>query len=569
MSQLLSLSYQLALLTLLLSRSVAIKVKSYDGVDNSACCQSSVRPCKSLAFAFSCISNNTSGSPSIISVDGVASLVGRTELIVPEDYNVTVESQSVVPAVISCESSTAMLLVRSKGGGASVAFRNILVRNCGPNVPSAVLIEGPLNAEFSNCTFINNICSGLNSRDANLTIRDSRFRNNIANQSASFAIDFAFGNTSLGGGLGVMFDKGIGLKVQITSSDFTLGSSFVNYDPNAVSHDTGKTRLLSTYYATGGGLSVISTFHSHDNSVVIRNCNFEHNRGTYGGGLYFAFAHNSTRNSVLVENCTVARNFVSLTGSGLLISSWDRAHNNTLILKGCNIFSNNAMGGGAMKVIYNNIDPSNVNRGGLMDFQMHNCNVFDNVAVSGSALRLLSTTPSGHGPQLLPKLYNCTISGHRPARGSKEYPGAILSTNVGIEFHGRNYLTNNTQGSAIHISLGTIHVRGILVFEHNIGLLGGAAYLADASKVRLYPGSYLRISNNHAKFSGGGLFAEATALQEVQYPYNPGCFLQYSEEETPPSLWQVKFILLVSWINGNKGFIWLLCFLFRVVCLCL
>ena len=546
MAQISDISYILVLFTLLLSRSLAITVKSNGGIDNSTCCQSSVSPCKSLAFAFSCISNKTSGSSYTVSVDGVASLTGRTELIIPKNYNVTIESQTAVPAVVKCESSNAMLFIRSNEGEASIALRNILVRNCGPKVPSAVLIEGPLTAEFTNCTFIDNICSGLNSRDATVTVINSQFRHNIANQSASFEIDFAFGNTSLGGGLGVMFDKGVGNRVQIISSDFILGSSFVNYDPNAVSHDTGKTRLLSNYYASGGGLSVINTFDSANNSVVIRNCNFEHNRGTYGGGLFFTFVHNSTHNSILVENCTVARNFVSLTGSGLLISSWDRAHNNSIILKSCNIFSNNAMGGGAMKVIYNNIDPSNVNRGGLMDFQMHNCNVFDNVAMSGSALRLLSNIPSGRVSQSLPKLYNCKISGHRPARGSKEYPGAILSTKVGIEFHGRNYLTNNTQGSAIHISLGTIHVRGVLVFEHNIGLLGGAAYLADASKVRLYPGSYLRISNNHAKFSGGGLFAEATTLQEVQYPYNPGCFLQYSEAKTPPSLWQVKFILLVS-----------------------
>ena len=81
---------------------------------------------------------------------------GRTKLTLPKGYNVTVESLTAVPAVVSCESSNSMLFVRSNGEGASVVFRNILVRNCGPQVPSAVVIEGPLNAEFIYCIFINN-----------------------------------------------------------------------------------------------------------------------------------------------------------------------------------------------------------------------------------------------------------------------------------------------------------------------------------------------------------------------------------------------------------------------------
>ena len=524
-------------------RSSAITVRSNGGTNDSACCRNSGLACKTLSNALSCISKRLARSPAVILIDGGASFSGRTELIIPKDYNVTISSNSASQVVITCESNRSMLVVKSSGGG-SVTFRNILVQNCGPNVPSAILIEGPLNAEFNNCTFTNNICSGINSRDASLKVLNSLFKSNIANQSNSFDIDFAFGNTSLGGGLGVMFDKGGGNKVEIISSDFILGSTFVNTDPNAVSHDTGKTRLFSNYYASGGGLSIINTFDSHNNSVVIRNCNFEQNRGTYGGGLFFTFVHNATKNSILVENCTVANNDVSMTGGGLLISSWDRAYDNTIILKDCNIFSNKAMGGGAMKVIYNNFNPFNENKGGSLDFQMHNCDVFDNIAMSGSALRLLSNLPSGRITALLPKLYNCTIRGHRPSRNSKEYPGAILITRLGIEFYGRNYLVNNTQGSAIHISSGTLHVRGILVFQHNNGLQGGAAYLADTSKLKLYPGSHLNISNNHANFRGGGLFVEATTLMEVTYPYNPGCFLQYSEARTPPSRWEVRLIAL-------------------------
>ena len=521
-------------------KSHAITVQTNDGRDNSSCCTTPSFSCQSLEYALSCIANKTAANPSVILIDGGAGLNGRTNFIIPKGYNVTISSKTDTPTEITCKTSRSMLIIRSNGY-ASVKFKNIIVSNCGPKVPSSVLIEGPLHAEIDNCTFIDNMCSGLNSRDANLTIKSSKFKNNIANQSDSFDIDFKFGNTSLGGGLGVMFDKAIGNKVQIISSDFSFGSTFVNKDPDAVSHDTGKKRLLSNYYASGGGLSIINTFDSQDNSVLINNCNFEHNAGTYGGGLFLTFVHNSTGNSILVENSSVSKNNVSLTGGGLLISTWDKAHNNKVTLRKCNIFSNNAMGGGAMKVIYNSIDPYNENKGGSFNFEMHDCKIFDNQAMSGSALRLLSNIPAGRVPPLLPKLFNCRISRHRPAKNSKEYPGAVLSTKLGIEFFGSNYLVKNTQGSAIHISSGIIHVKGTLVFYHNMGLQGGAAYLADTSKIVLHPGSYLNISQNHANFRGGGLYVEATTLREVTYPYNPGCFLQYSEAKTPPSKWQVWF----------------------------
>ena len=142
---------------------------------------------------------------------------------------------------------------------------------------------------------------------------------------------------------------------------------------------------------------------------------------------------------------------------------------------------------------------------------------------------------------MLPKLYNCTIGGNSPNRDSKEYPAAILSNKVGIEFHGINHVINNNQGSGIHVSSATLHLKGVLIFEHTIGY-EGAAYLAGTSQILLYPDSYLRISNNHAERRGGGLFVEVTASWQATYEYNPSCFLQYYEADTPPSKWRVYLL---------------------------
>ena len=343
-------------------------------------------------------------------------------------------------------------------------------------------------------------------------VKYSQFTNNNADERVRNHSHFSFGNTSLGGGLGVMFDNAVGKTVLIMSSYFISCSSFMFHAPYFLRSDSGKTMDLSEYSDSGGGLSVLTTNNSRYNSIVIKNSHFEANNGTYGGGLYFTFIHNSEYNSILVENCTVAKNVATGTGGGLLISQWDLANANSIILKDCSLLSNTAMGGGGMKVIFGSNDPVNESRGGTIDFQMHNCNVFGNTATSGSALRFLTEKSSGCAPPLLPKLFNCTIAGHRSTRGSKVYPAAILSNKVGIEFHGMNYVINNRQGSAIYVSSGTLHVKGILIFENNTGLLGGAAYLGDASKIILYPDSYLRFSNNHAERRGGGLFVEAITL---------------------------------------------------------
>lgn len=516
---------------------------SSNGTDQQECCTLRNMSCGSLSFALSCISNKTTPSPVTLIIEEGTSIDKQINFLIPSNYNVSVSgSLQNRDASLHCSDGNSTLNIKASGMMKSfITFNGVRFQNCGPLVPAAVLIDGTngvLSAEFEKCTFANNSCSGLNARDVDLTIKNSVFMHNFANQTNSFDIDFEFGKTSLGGSLGVMF-QGNSHKVQVSSSMFKMSETFVNKDVNVVSHNTNKVTVLSNYYASGGGMSVIHAFNSSDNKVDIKDCNFHENKGTYGGGLFLTFIHNSTGNQLSLAGSTVFNNHVSQTGGGILVSSWDQAHNNSIKVVSCNISANTAMGGGAMKIIYNSKDPRNVDRGGIVAFEMHNSTVFENTATSGSALRLLSNLPPGRSSPILPKFYSCNFSGHRPTSNSKEYPGAILSTKLGLEFYENNTLSYNSQGSAIYISSGTIHVKGTLIFYKNRGMQGGAAYLADLSKIVLYPGSHLQLIENHADFRGGGLYVEATTLRETTYPYNPGCFLQYSEAKVPPSKWQV------------------------------
>ena len=196
-----------------------------------------------------------------------------------------------------------------------------------------------------------------------------------------------------------MFDKGIGKTVQIMSSHFLLCSSFIKLDPNAVTFAIGNESLEPYYSETGGGLSIISAYESHDNSVVIKKCNFEDNKSSYGGGLYFTFVQHSAHNGIIVEKCKMTRNAGSKVCGGILITSRTHADANSVTLRDCSVFSNNAEGGGAMAIIFRSSGPSCVvSTGRSMDFQVRNCNVFDNIAAPGSALQLMSELPRGSVP---------------------------------------------------------------------------------------------------------------------------------------------------------------------------
>ena len=530
---------------------------SSNGEDSFSCVQNvsapSIKPipCKSIDYVFQLVSNGTLRSPLEVHTDEEVDINNHTELKIPNDYQVTIKPMTKAgnqlhATVFRCSNSNASVAIKplQNGDNAVIAFLNISFTNCGPNVPAAVLVDGPISVSFRNCTFIHNYCSGLNVRDANLIVNHCIFMHNYANQTTDFAVDFVFGKTSLAGSLGLMFEQGSGFEVHIDSSVFKWSTSYVNPNEYVISHDTGeKIRNLSNYYAIGGGIGAVHAFNSNGNLVNITNCHFDNNTATYGGGIYWIFLHHSSDNRIYVSNSVISRNYVSQTGGGILFVGWDKAHNNSGIFTNCNISYNDAMSGGGLKVTFNNKDPHDPNKGGILKFELRKCFLNWNTAMSGSALRLMLNLPIGAIVPQLPKFSDCAFENHKPSRDSKEYPGAILSSRLGFTFEGTNTFKSNVQGSAIYSSHCSIHVKGSVQFVKNRGKDGGAIYLADISNIILYPGSTLLFERNQADFRGGALYVESTALKETTYPYNPSCFFQYSVPKVRHSEWKVRNII--------------------------
>ena len=523
-----------------------VRVNGNLGEDSINCLNNSI-PCKSLEHVFQFLNkpdNQTSDSHFEISIDQkIIHLAKRIRLIALDNYKVhlgpgQVGGMQLPESTIISNSNNAMIEIHPSSK-ATVIFRKLSFTNFGPNVPAAVLINGPISVTFEQCNFFDNHCSGLNVRDSNLVIRKSNFSDNLANQTNDFDINFSFGNTSLAGNLGIMFEMDGGYYVSIDTCRFERGRAYTNDNEYVISHDTGVKRILSNYYAIGGGVGIVHAFSSKRNTVNITKCHFESNSATYGGGLFLTFIHNTSYNKVFIGESVITKNNVSQTGGGILFSSWDNAHNNGAFFSDCEVSYNDAMGGGGMKIIYNNKDPNNPNQGGALEFQMRRCKIYTNTAMSGAAVRLLFNLPIGRIVPVLPKFVDCTFQGHKPSRNSREYPGAILSSRLSFELEGLNEFISNIKGSAIYMSYSSIHVKGALKFIKNHGRYGGAIYLADVSNIILYPSSSATFTRNQADFQGGALYVQATTLQETTYPYNPGCFVQYSIPKTKHSQWKV------------------------------
>ena len=352
--------------------------------------------------------------------------------------------------------------------------------------------------------------------------------------------------TNLGGAIGIMFQHAINGRVIINNCDIKGNTAFVNNASFVNTHATNNKRILSNYYTLGGGLSIIHTHGAHHNIVKVTNCNIEKNMATYAGGIFVTFVHNATENSVYMRNLTIKDNFASQTGGGFICSSWERSHNNSFDLHESIVTDNEAMTGGGAKLILNNRNPFRPEEAaGIIRIKIAKTHFVRNYAKSASAIRLLFNLPNIMAPPIIPVLEDCNISYNKPVEGSKSYLGAIISTRLSFALIGRNISMRNTAGSVVYISNAEVHMMGNTFFYYNQGKYGGAMYIADRSKLILHPSSLLHFEGNQADIHGGALNVESSNYVETMYPYNPGCFLQYSEPKTPPSNWTVSVCVYI------------------------
>lgn len=434
-------------------------------------------------------------------------------------------------------------------GRGTINVTGITFSNCGSQVAAAVVLFN-MNATFQHCTFMDNSASGINAIDSNISIQNSTFlRNNAQNVAKKFKDGFVFGKTNIGGAIGIMFHNGSHHRVEIKNCAIRENSAFVKNSKFTSTHPTkDKKRILSNYFTLGGGISILHAFNSNNNTVVIADSVVEKNSATYGGGIFVTNVHNATDNKVFLSNLIISKNYVTQTGGGFIFSNWDYSHRNFFKMVNTIVKMNQAMMGGGTKLIQNNRHPNRESfRSGTVTIEIHKTVFTQNIAKSASAIRLLFNQPIGFVAPVIPVFKDCIIETNYPDDNSREYLGAVISSRLGLVLTGRSTIQNNYGGSAIYISQAELHVKGYISFLNNRGKFGGAIYVADISRIVMYPKSELCFHGNKADISGGALYVESSNFVETMYPYNPGCFLQYCTAKTPPSEWNAK----LTFVNNS------------------
>ena len=253
----------------------------------------------------------------------------------------------------------------------------------------------------------------------------------------------------------------------------------------------------------GGNLaiSVHDTLGISTIPVQVKNCNIEGGIADVGGGVHISVVEMPSYDTfqcnnetiVHVYNTNFVNNFATITGGGLFLAHTEIENvvcSSQITIENCTFHNNSKgltseIGGVAMHVVYYRIQ-GYLSRGvPQMELFFKHCTFTQNIDELGyatSAVVYVSTEPSIYIVDSMFQDNNCT---------------AITAVNSNIIFGG------------------TITIAG------NIGNNGGGLVLCDGSFMYLQPNTTVLFSGNHAKHTGGAIYADDNCLKSL-----PACFFQ-------------------------------------------
>ena len=135
--------------------------------------------------------------------------------------------------------------------------------------------------------------------------------------------------------------------ISITDSVFVS-----NQGTNISAHPSGSGTAESRIgFGRGGAISVffLNSTASSNIRIEVSKCQFENNTAAWGGSIYVRFRDQSAGNIVNIKETCFTKNYASLSGGALFVTSTQTKDlNNTVHLDGCQFNSNAAEVGGAV-----------------------------------------------------------------------------------------------------------------------------------------------------------------------------------------------------------------------------
>ena len=551
-------------------------------------CTVTSEPCDTLDTSLRVLSSNTT----LILSEGTHVIEELN--IVQGVSNISIVGESGPSQVrITCASGTGLVFINVFG----LEFSNFTIEGCGvkyrdndiigkistfidifyvapPQLSAAISLVGVADLQVHNLAFNGNLGFGLigvNVIGISL-ISDTNFTSNAPKQCI---VDLA----SVGGSGGGAF---------FLYHDFLNDSTSRPFEQIQFSELTFLRNVIKDNFACRLDLfAVLYTKLSRSISVSDQ----QDFNITGAAGISVTLAQRSYHMSVYFNSSVFQNNSASYNGAGLMAQQFEGTDDCHVLIDDCHFLNN----GGGLVSEYGNLaaDPAGALLAGfylrtpqeleasvVAKFLVHepstlsvtNSEFRHNMAINGGALAVFSFGPTIGIIQDHLFVRNCTFAENKGAYGAVAFitelsysgfePGLDVyfeditvvnnsrsvpfATGLGTEsgifdisllnvfFSGSNLFAGN-QDTPLHTYSGIISMTGTNVFEHNIGMTGGAMHFDSESYLVLTGAANVTLQNNRGLLTGGAIFVNFQAIRPNVYDcflffeqLNPFCFLDRS-----------------------------------------
>ena len=304
-----------------------------------------------------------------------------------------------------------------------------------------------------------------------------------------------------------------------------------------------KAKIENTMFGQGGGISVVfRDGFTSGHSIEITGCVVSNNTAQWGGGLFIMSTKRSIDNTVSVSNSVFTGN-TALNSSGggtfLYITcapptlNLCRINNLHVEFINCDISENTANHGGGSTFVLKTTHSTNSHNNTVV---LDSCRWNKNGANSyGAAVDITTEFISKKKLTKVLQLSNGSFVGNYLLFNQKDNTfqdgrGALMITSSSICLKGYIAFINNN-GSAVYAISSEIRILkdSRINFTNNTGRNGGALVLVT-SYLHIRKSVYILFSNNTAFIKGGAIYSNVVEIRPHQVPpYN--CFLQSEQEE--------------------------------------
>ena len=283
------------------------------------------------------------------------------------------------------------------------------------------------------------------------------------------------------------------------------------------------------------------------------------NQGREGGNLGIAIhnCHQNDRVRVQIYKCLISEG-ESVTGAGMQVDidrgysgNGSNSHNiHHLVSIEDTTFMNNVVAAAGAVYVSHMETISTMSQQLMITFI--NCMFIKNsagnfysVAHVGTAVLITNLVAPGTvphiGPQLLIAFNNCTFIGNH-LMSSKEHiasenaVGALHTDNTPSTLISNCTFADNTCAAIVSTN-SILLLEGTVIIRNNTGGSGGGMGLYEQSLLFLKNHTTLELTDNYARYSGGGIFVQEDCLES-----RPACFYQIDSEED----WQLRNLKYIS-----------------------